>query len=323
MPYTRRDYLALVGSGLAGTAGCLGPSQPDRSDAPTSTGTGTAGRTSTRSPTTAGTAGARETTTSPPGTETTRPPETSTTADGTLVLRAVDGGSETPLRVYPTDLREMLRAAVSGDGPIRTTGSTHVYRPDPVLPDFETVELVDPDGDATGVYAVDCQGGTRYDLLVGAEAANPPTDATVTPVETLPEERRALAVAAIENEGPRVFPETELGEWVRTEFFDGYVSHDGTTYRGTEIQQTDAAFFSTDVWYVLELSPTDTPAGVTLDLSPVETAVRDVLDPLLEARSNDQATAEADGRIPGDVRSFLAGIDRILTHPIALSVAVE
>jgi hypothetical protein len=248
MPWTRRHYLALVGSALAGAAGCLGPSQPDRADAPTPTGSATPVRTSTWSPTHAGTADGRETATSQPGTGRTRATETSTTPDGTLVLHAVDGEPEPPLRVYPTALRETLRTAATGDGPLRTTGSAHVYRPDPVLPDLETVALVDPDGEASGVYAVDCQGGTRYDLLVGAEAAHPPTNATVTRVETLPAERRALAVAAVENEGPRVYPETELGEWVRTEFFDGYVSHDGTTYRGTEVQQTDVAFFSTDVW---------------------------------------------------------------------------
>lgn len=325
MDCDRRTYLGLLATVAGAAAGCLGDAPAAADDGPADDQSPTATDTPTitaASTTQVGTDGSPERGTATDGTDTASP--TMTPADGRITLQMVDVHDGPPLRVYPTDLREILRTAASDEGPVRAVGSTSVYVPEPVLTAVETVELVDPEGEAGGVYAVDCQGGTRYDLLVGAVEATPPEGATVTSVADLSGERRDLAVKSIRNEGPRVYPETELGEWVRTEFFDGYFAHEGTTYRGKEVQQTDAAFFSTEVWYVLELSPTaDATDPVTLDLASVDPTVRDRLDPILDDRSREQETYRADlAEIPGPVRSFLVETDRILTHTAALAVDV-
>lgn len=299
----RRTCLGLVAGALAGTAGCLAGDDRARTavDDATDRSTADSARTDTA---TAGTT---------PGT------------GGTLTLRVVEPDPATPMVVYPTDLRATLRAAATGDGPVRAPGSAFVYAPEPLLPGVDTVELVDPSGEASGVYDVDCRGGIRYRLAVGARRATPPPTATVTPVTDLSSERRDLVVAAIAGDHPDVYPETELGEWVRESFFGGYVSYRGTTYRGRERPQTDAAFFSTEVWYILALSPTtDATDPLVFDLSPVGDGVRTVLDPLLEERDKHRPEyTHAFETVPDAAAAFFADTDRLLTQTSALGVGFE
>lgn len=324
----RRRYLRLLGGALAaGTAGCLGgdeqPATEPSDETPSRTATGTP----------VGTDGIPESGTPTGGTDTATP------AGGRFLIRPVAASASTPIRVYPDDLRADLREAATGDDPVRSAGSAFVYTPHPPLTSVDTVELVDPDGDADGVYTVDCQGGTRYELLVGAEATTPPTGATVTPVSDLADDERAFVDSVIEEGHQRVSPETERGEWVRTEFFESYVEHDGTTYRGYEVQQTDAEFFSTEVWYVLELTPvtetaqestgTETTDGdgtdpVTLDLAPIDPAVRGVLDPHLGERTESHEEYGVDyEQVPQSLATFCDETDRILTHDSVLALDVE
>lgn len=237
---------------------------------------------------------------------------------------AVDG----PVVVYPTLLRSWLRDAATGEGPIRVHGSAPVDAPMPILASLSAVELpADASGDGERqTYAVRGEGGTRYDLLVGAEAVESvPGDADPTPVGDLSEPRRDLVRRAIsEQSRATVVPETRLGEWVRTEYFDGYVEQGGTVYRGYEVRQTDAAFFSEEFWLVVSLVPVaaaDAPTPVTrLAFPEVPQAVRSAVDPVLSeskrAESLTTATVEDDDAL----REFAATHDYLLTHTALFEV---
>lgn len=305
-PPTRRSYLATLASATAALSGCISGSPGNTTQDETTT---------------------RPTTTDSPAT---------TEGIEELRLDFVRDVStiEAPVTVYPADLQSWLREAASTGETIRAYVETGVYVPEPVLPAFEYVRLDTPEGDGEidGFYELTAEGGTRYDLLVGASAVEEvPEDATVRPVADLPAERRELVTLAIEGSNDaRVFPETELGEWVRHEFFGGYYSFEGETYLGAEVQQTDAAFFSTEVWYVLTLSPiaeSEATTPATVRLPAIDASVRQVVDGLLpdeagEAGAAANATAEVDS-LPEAVVQFAVETDYLLTHTAVFAVTVD
>ncbi|WP_254840247.1 hypothetical protein [Natronomonas marina] len=296
---TRRGYLGLLtGGSLAALAGCTGdprtdPSPDDGSPTPTDP--------TERAPT--GTAG---------------PP--------TVILTPVDDPREARstgrVSVYPDELADWIRTAATSDRTLRRHVSTGQEMPRPPLPALRDVRLVDEAGDADGHYDLDVDAGTRYEMLVGADPVEPPGDATVTAVGDLSRERRNLAVAAIEGDasGGRVYPETELGEWARESFFGGYYRHDGETYRGYEVQQTDAVSSSTEAWYVISASENregddDTVLGLP--------ALDDVRAEL-EAAGLGEATEEI--RIedpPGGLETYALETAMVLTHLALFRVSVE
>jgi hypothetical protein len=290
---SRRDALRRIGAlgalGAAALAGCTGSRWTD--DAPgTATPTGRRGTT----------AGTRETVRFEHRDPSSLP------------------ASSPPVRVYSPSLRRLLDRAATADGPIRDTCGTYAPAPRPVLPTLGAVELTDV-GEADGTYAVDARAGTYYELLAGAERVDPPAGATVRDAATLPPERRAF-VRGVVTDSVRVEPQTALGEFVCTAFFGGYWRVDGTVYRGHEVQQTDAAFFSERAWYVLELTPADRPAP-TLALDPVPDAVHGALDETLAGhRSGDVSHAGPD--IPEAVLRFARETDRLLLHDALLAVEV-
>lgn len=307
----RRALLAGV-AGLAGFAGCLdghtdeqtvpltdSPETPVTSDGPTAT-------------------------------------ESSTPA-GQFSLTPIDPADAAgELTVYPEDLREWLRTAATTDETIRDDGSSTVYpvrqeyEPMPPLTAFDRVRLDDhaASADDSSTYDLDADGGVRYKLLVGAEEADPPDAAEVTPVSDLPEQRQELVLAAIgapSDRDARVYPETELGSWVRAAFFDGYVAHEGTVYRGHEIQQTDVAFRSARLWYVLSLSAAAAEsAPVTLRLADVGETARAVVDDL---RSEHETIERMGRRVEGEtaaaVERFAAEHSLLLTHDAVFRVRYE
>lgn len=301
---SRRAVLSTVAAGLAAIAGCAGGEMT-----PTSS--------PTESPTDAHT------------TTVTHTASPSATPTGTLTLdpiptREADG----TLLVYPPDLREWLRTAATTDQPVRAHAETTSYDPSPPLPAFERVQFDDETGELSGIYDLAIEGDTRYELLVGAEETEPPDDADVTAISSLPEERRQLALAAIgESTGDdaRVYPETELGSWVRHEFFGGYFSHDMRTYRGKEAQQTDAEFFATDVWYVLSATAVDAPsAPVTLRLASVDNDVRRVISDLrTEERTPTSVSTTVTGETATAMRGFAEENSLVLTHDAVYRITYE
>jgi len=132
--------------------------------------------------------------------------------------------------------------------------------PDPPLQVLKHVRFVTLEGapfladtgEVTGHYDINVKAGPRYEMVVGAEAA----DATAPAVADLAGECRDLAVAAITEDGgeTRVSSDTPLGPWVRESFIDGYYSYDGDTYRGHE-QQPGAGASTTEAWYELSATP--------------------------------------------------------------------
>lgn len=316
----RRRYLSLLAGALAGTAGCLGgesegPGADESTDTPPNRHRTTQPQTQTARTTD------RETiTTEPVDTET--PP---TTPAQSLVLERIEP-SEAALTVYPNSLAALLRSAATSTETVRTHADTFVYAPEPVLPSFDTVELVDPSGDASGVYEVSAEAGIRYELLLTAEPADPPADGAVTPVSSIPAQHRDLVVSAITGDGrPSVYPESEAGEWVRNHFFGEYVSYEGTTYQGNEREQTDAAFFSTTAWYILSLTPIEAEAGaVTLRLSDVEPSVRGTLDTALDDWQKHQpGPVIGPDRLSDSVASFADETDGLLIHTHAFDVRMD
>jgi hypothetical protein len=297
---TRRSVLATVG-GAALLTGCLGGSPPStRTDRPTADAT--SDRTTSD-----------RTTTPPPATVRLEP--------------APVPGDDATLLVYPTDLRAWLGDAASGGEVLRVHAETSVPAPQPVLPAdaFDRVRLTDAP-DVAGWYETDVEGGIRYRYLAGATEEAPPDDATVTPVSELPEERRRLAAAAIDRESgdvARFYPETALGEWARTDFFGGYFGSNGAVYRGHEVQQTDAAFFSRECWYVLSTSPADGGPGPTLSLASVGETVRGPLDDLLSVRTKRESVTRDAADLPESVVRFVDDTDYLLTHSTVFDATVE
>lgn len=298
MPSTDLDRRALLAgvAGLAGIAGCLGGHDDEQTvplqDSPETPPTQSESSTDTESP----------------------------TPTGQFSLTPVDPfDADGELTVYPENLRTWLRTAATTDETVRAHAGTYSSDPSPPLPAFERVQLLDELGDVEGIYDLAIDGGTRYKLHVGAESADPPDDADVTPVSSLSEDRRDLALAAIEGaagDDARVYPETELGSWVRHDFFGGYVSYDGTTYRGFERQQTDAEFFATNVWYVLSATSVDAPsAPATIRFAAIDAVVRRVIDELREAGERPQPMETGvEGETAATLRAFAENTPFLLTH---------
>jgi hypothetical protein len=230
--------LSVVSAGVASLAGCagLGSTDPDGTEP---------GATETGEPST------------PTGTASL----TDTPDPGVSLIP--QGPDETPpdeLIVFPATLQEPLRTAAAGDEPVRARVGMIHDRPgsSPVLPGLvgDTVAIAGTD-DQDGHYRIDGDSGVYYEWLVGADAVDAiPEDATVRTVASLSEPRRRVVREAIDTGTRRTIePQTALGTWVRRTFIGGYWRTDEGVYRGREIQQTDAAFFSDVVWYVLALSP--------------------------------------------------------------------
>lgn len=300
----RRRFLGLCGASAAALAGCSGRDGDDSSPS-----------------------GTAEETASPADSGTTDPSAaTDTPTDGTLRLEPADFPTEGTAVVYPGDLQEWLRAAASTDGTQRAHVIAAVERPVPPLPSFDRVRLQDPAGAVTGRYAVQAEGGTRYRYKADATEVTPPDGATVRPVEDLKADQRRLAVAAITNDrdGRDFYPETELGEWARTEFFGGYVRYDATVYQGREFQQTDAGFFSTECWYILSLEAVPGGEGPTLVLADIDRESRETIEGLLDERDlpHESATREVDGA-PAPAVRFFEETDYLLTHAAVLRLTVE
>lgn len=304
-PRTRRAYLGALGTSIAAVAGCS-------STGPTET-----------SPT--GETPVPDTGASPGSTDTT------TQTPARLALERIDdpAASDREFVVVPPKLREWVRRASDGET-VRGHADVGFYTPEPVLPAFDALRVLGPDGDRQGDFTVDAEGGTRYELLAGAEADDPPADSEVTPVADLSEPRRELATAAIAGSNDaRVYPETELGSWVRHEFFGGYYRHDGTVYRGKEREQTDAGFSSRALWLVLRLSPVadggdDVPF---LRLDEVDETVREWLDRLLAGESSSKTPPSSATSTPTDlpesVATFGRETDAILTFTGAYDVSLR
>ena len=94
-------------------------------------------------------------------------------------------------------------------------------------------------------------------------------------------------------------------------------------YRGHERQQTDAAFFSNEVWYVASVTPTDdTPDDApTLHLDPLPTAARRVIDDLLADWAPTLDPVEADvSDLDDQSRPALAETERLLAPVAAFEV---
>lgn len=287
---SRRAYLAAVVGAAVGSAGCV-VGGDDESASPSPTGSA-----------------------SP------------TAAPSRLVLEAADAAdaaAEAPLTVYPDALQHWLRRAASTDETVRGHADSGVHTPEPVVPQFETVRLASAGGSVDGTYDLSAEGGTRYELLVGADAADPPAGTTVTPVESLPERRREFARSAISAERATVYPETALGEWVRHEFFGGYFEHDGETYRGTEVQQTDAAFFSTEAWYVLSLSPGTAEDPVVLRFPDPGAAATDAIDAALSGIDDGTRRTTYDGGLSDAIVQFASETTYLLTHDRVWGVSLE
>lgn len=286
MSPTRRSLLALLGT--LGTAGC----------------TGLADSTETASPTDSPTSS----------------PSPSPTPPRRAALSVLSEWRDRELVVYPKPMARWLRDAAAG-ATVRAHAPAFVVAPDPLLPAIDQIRLRTPDGDVDGVYDVTAEGGARYELLLGADRADPPADTEVTPVSELSERRRDLAKKAIAGSNDaRVYPETVLGEWARHEWMGGYYRADGTVYRGKEVQQTDAAFFSEEVWCVLSLSPAEPANPVTLRVAEVPASLRDTLDPALQdwRKHHDAPTVT----VTAEGREFVRDVDALATYTHAFDLSL-
>lgn len=106
-------------------------------------------------------------------------------------------------------LRDWLRRAALSGETVREHAGTFTTDPEPILPEFDRLELLSDESAVAGTYDLTATGDTRYELLVGAsEADSVLENTTVTPLSTLSESRRAFTREAIESRGTRVFPET-------------------------------------------------------------------------------------------------------------------
>jgi len=250
----------------------------------------------------------------------------SATAD-TLRLAAADGlPTDRPVRVHPEPLSSLLERGATTDERVRATGSIRLTGQPPLLSGERTVGLAG-DNVEDGPYELDIDGGLLYEWLLGAATVeDPPTDAEIVDVDALTDDRRTLALAAIEGDRATVEPQTPLGTWARTEFVGGYVRHEGTVYRGRERQQTDAAFFSEEVWYVASVTPTDAVPddAPTLHLDPLPSAARRAVDDLLGdwASTLDPVETDVSG-LDDRSRQAIAETDRLLTHVAVLEVSLS
>ncbi|WP_439025691.1 hypothetical protein [Haloarchaeobius sp. DT45] len=274
---SRRGVLAATAAALGTVAGCLSDDEP----ADTSTD-------------------------APPRTDT---DETSTTDEtGTVTFRTPDGGlvPDAQITVLPPALGDMLRRAARTGATVRGYDDRFVTPPpNPFLRGTETLALDVPDDEAlSGVYTFEVASGPRYEMRAGvAGVETVPAEETATPVADLGPARRQFVEQAVAGQQPSVYPETELGTWFRESFVRGYFRVDGRTYRGREIQQTDAGFFSETIWYVFEPSDgsADEPPS-TLSLPDLPPSLLARLESLLPPESGGPTTVED----PSDAMAALA-----------------
>lgn len=296
---TRRSVLALSGAALGGVAGCAGVLDRDQ-EQPDDDGAST------------------------PPTESPTPDDTPDSLTLTAVEPPLAGPEVEPrvVTVYPESMALALRRAARIKGTYRSHGPAFVSAPEPFWTRYDTVRITGQDAGDTpkGTYEMEAEGGVRYELLVGADRLD--GDEPAASVSELEGERRELALAAIRNEGPRVYPETELGEWVRTEWFGNRWEHDGTVYRGKEVQQTDAAFFSQQVWATVVLRESVGHPQVVFELRAPGEAVRDALDPVFAEWSKDESTAGMDDP-PEPVAEYLRDVDLLATHTAVCEPTLE
>lgn len=254
---------------------------------------------------------------SPASTDSPSPSRASSSVD----LRLLDDWRGRELTVYPGPLRDLLREAAKRRGTLRDHARAYVQAPEPWLASLEQVRLDGPNLD--GVYDVTAEGGPRYPMLFGAEAVDPPADATVRPLAELSGHREELAEGAIAGDSSaRAYPETRLGEWARREWLDGYFAGHGTVYLGHEVQQTDTAFSSTEVWYTLSLSPAEADEPVTLRFPEVPPSARELLDPAFAEweRGDDGPTLSLTS---GEVASFARETDALCLHTATFGLVVD
>jgi hypothetical protein len=301
---TRRGCLGLVaGGGPVGLAGCLGDLAGTADDASTTDEPGTDG-----------------------------------TQDRVVRLSPVEDRGEVwhtgLVAIYPTDLTGWLREVATHDRTLRKHVSTAQEMPDPplqVLGDVRFVGLDDAPfledaGEITGHYDLDVEAGPYYEMVLDAEPADPPADAAATPVESLVDQHREVAVAAIEDgeddtDANRVYTDTDLAEWAREEFIDGYYRYDGNTYRGDEVQRTDAASATTEAWYELSASPSREGDDDTYLLLPdLAETVRTELDAAgVNERTDDLVIEEP----PESLVAFADRIAMLVTHLVIFRVRLE
>lgn len=309
---TRRAWLGLLAAGgPAGLGGCLGDGEENGTAEPSPTATdGVATQTPSNG--------------SGPGSAEDRIVRLSPVGDPREVWRT---GLVT---VYPTDLVGWLREVATHDRTLRKRVSTSREMPDPPLQVLKHVRFVTLEdapfladsGEVTGHYDLNVKAGPRYEMAVGAEAADPPADATVTAVADLAGERRDLAVAAITEDADetRVSSDTALGQWVQESFIDGYYRYDGDTYRGHE-QQTDAGGSTTEAWY--ELSATQSREGdddTYVLLSDLEGTVRTELADSGVGEGTDELVVE-DPSAP--LAAFADRMAMLVTHVAIFRVDLE
>jgi hypothetical protein len=182
-----------------------------------------------------------------------------------------------PAIVYPNEYRGLLVRAASSDAPIRTVMSgPPEISPEPVLPELSTIELVN-ERNAAGTYEVVGEGGTDHVRIAGVVENS--SVVSPVPVNELPPERAELVRQAAEGGRLTYRAHTEKGTWIRTTFVGGGFVLNGTTYSGIEYQQTDAGINSLDVWYDVDLVPTDDAAPVvTMDLTRLDPVMRGLLN---------------------------------------------
>jgi hypothetical protein len=302
---SRRAVLGLSGAMVAGLAGCRGldSSGSDDEDEPT-----------------AGTS-ATDAGDSMPGRESIDAAD----GPGALRLEPAEPPSEGSVVVYPSNLQGWLREAGTTDDVVRGHARTGTYRPTPPLHAFDRVRLVDESGDADGWFRIEGESGIRYEYSATAVEATPSDGATVTPVSDLSGARRDLAEAAIEapfSDGSRFYPETQLGEWARNEFFGGYYRYDGTVYQGMERQQTDAAFFSEECFYVIDLVPVDGGPGPELRLGALDEHTRQAVDAALAAALSRRTTVDEPATPSRQGAETVTTAGYLLSHTAVFSVAL-
>ena len=301
MPPSRRSFVsALAFPAVAGLAGCLSDTDARATDAADSTGSSTT-----------------------PGST------ASATADSAFTLRLAALESiptDAPVRVHPRALARFLARGVDAEEAVRTHDGILLEGSRPILPRIDAARLSGERVD-DGPYTLDLTGGLRYRWLFGATPVeSTPENATVIDVDELPTARRDLALAAIGDGRPQAYPETPLGTWARRTFVGGYLRHEGTVYRGREVQQTDAAFFADEVWYVGRATPrTDAPADAPhLLLDPLPDGARRAVDGLLSTWADSRDPVETDvSDIDQSARTALRDAEALLTHVAAFEVTVE
>jgi hypothetical protein len=157
----------------------------------------------------------------------------------------------------------------------------------------------------------------------GDAAEGSGTDADVTDADSLPAERARFVRRAV-REGAQVHPQTERGTWVRESFLGERFRVDGTVYRGVERKATDAEFFATEVWYVLDLVPDGTgEPSARLDLRPLDGVVADTLSGLDRTRLSEGAAERGLDPAPRPVVAFAREVGAVATPTGFYSVTVR